>query len=182
MSEIYVSVDCETNGPIPSDYSMLSLGAVAFDDKGNILKKFSVNILPLKGAIEHPDTMTWWLDHKEAYKKATENPLHPDVGMLKFRVWLEQLPGTPVCVCYPAGFDYTFIHWYLVKFAGKDPFGFSCLDMKTYAMRILGFPYRKTIKKNMPKSWFMASHKHNHIAVDDAEEQGYTFMKMFQTP
>ena len=34
--ECYVSIDIEADGPIPGTYSMLSLGAAAFDSEGNL--------------------------------------------------------------------------------------------------------------------------------------------------
>lgn len=36
MAEIYISTDIEADGPIPGEYSMLSIGSVAFNKKGKI--------------------------------------------------------------------------------------------------------------------------------------------------
>ena len=41
INDIYVSVDIEADGPIPGDFSMLSLGAVAFNDDGEEIDSFS---------------------------------------------------------------------------------------------------------------------------------------------
>jgi hypothetical protein len=76
--------------------------------------------------------------------------------------------------CYPAGFDFLFVYWYLIRFAGESPFSFSALDIKTYAMALLKKDYRQSTKGGMPKSWF-DSHPHTHIALDDAIEQGALF-------
>src|SRR5882757_55958 len=91
--------------------------------------------------------------------------------------WLKSLPGTPVFVGYPAGFDFLFVYWYLIRFAGESPFSFSALDIKTYAMALLKKDYRKSTKRAMPKNWF-DTHPHNHIAIDDAIEQGALFCNM----
>jgi hypothetical protein len=69
-------------------------------------------------------------------------------------LWLKALPGKPVFVGYPAGFDFLFVYWYLIRFAGESPFSFSALDIKTYAMALLKKDYRKSTKGGMPKHWF----------------------------
>jgi len=43
-----------------------------------------------------------------------------------------------VFVGYLAAFDFMFVHWYLVRFTGSSPFSHSALDIKTYAMALLG--------------------------------------------
>jgi len=35
--------------------------------------------------------------------------------------WLKALPAKPVFVGYPAGFDFLFVYWYLIRFAGESP-------------------------------------------------------------
>ena len=74
--------------------------------------------------------------------------------MRRYVLWLKALPGKPVFVGYPAGFDFLFVYWYLIRFAGESPFSFSALDIKTYAMAVLKKDYRKRNKRGMPKHWF----------------------------
>ena len=38
----------------------------------------------------------------------------------------------------PAAYDFLFVYWYLIRFAGESPFSHSALDIKTYAMALLG--------------------------------------------
>jgi hypothetical protein len=80
---------------------------------------------------------------------------------------------------YPAGYDFMFMYWYMIRFAGRSPFSFSALDIKTYAMAMLKLPYRETVKGNMPRRWFSDA-KHSHVALDDAIEQGNLFIAMLQ--
>lgn len=87
------------------------------------------------------------------------------------------MPGLPVFVGYPAAFDFMFVYWYLIYFAGRSPFSFSALDIKTMAMLQLGKDYRRSTKKNMPKRWF-DDLPHNHQALGDAIEQGTLFCNM----
>jgi len=85
-----------------------------------------------------------------------------------------------VFVGYPATYDFAFVHWYLIKFIGSSVFSFSALDMKSFAMAILGANFRGTTKKNMPKEWLTGLPKHTHVAVDDAIEQGVLFIRMLK--
>jgi DNA polymerase III alpha subunit (gram-positive type) len=177
--EIYVSVDVESDGPIPGPNSMLSLGAVALKEDKTVLGTFSVNLDLLPGASGNPETMAFWARKPEQWKKARENPEPPEAAMRRFVEWVEKLPGTPTCVAYPAGYDFNFLYNYLIKFVGRSPFSFSCIDIKTYAMALLKKPYRDSTKRNMPKDWFDPA-PHTHVAVEDAMEQGLLFLNMIK--
>ena len=135
--EIYVSVDVESDGPIPGDFSMLSLGAAAFSADGELLSTFSANLVELNGARQDPDTMKWWAQNQTAYDITRQDTVHPQMAIQNFVSWVNQLPGKPVCVCYPAGFDWLFLYWYIVHCGLKSPFSFSALDIKSYAMAML---------------------------------------------
>lgn len=178
--EVYISCDIESDGPIPGPHSMLSMGAAAFDASGELLSTFEANLLPLEGATGHPDTMKWWETQAEAWAAATCNQQKPEEVMQAFAAWVEEIPGTPVFVGYPAGFDFMFVYWYLIRFWGRSPFSFSAIDMKTYAMAVLRKDFRQTTKKTMPRHWFAFSGKHTHKALDDAIEQGSLFIEMLK--
>ena len=177
--EIYVSTDIEADGPIPGPHSMLSFGSVAFDDDGVEIGCFSRNLATLPGAQGHPDTMKWWGTQSAAWEACRVDPEAPETAMPAYVAWLQALPGKPVFVGYPVVFDFLFVHWYLHRFTGGSPFSHSALDMKTLAMTLLGEPfrYRDATKRNMPRRWFPPS-VHNHIALDDAREQGLLFIAM----
>lgn len=57
--DLEVSVDTEADGPVPDRYSMLSLGAAAFDCGEELRSAFETNLETLPGALQHPDTMRW---------------------------------------------------------------------------------------------------------------------------
>ena len=80
-------------------------------------------------------------------------------------------------VGYPVAFDFLFVYWYLIRFAGESPFSHSALDVKTYAMALLGNDYRASTKRNMPANWF-DDLPHTHVALDDAIGQGALFCNM----
>ena len=70
-----------------------------------------------------------------------------------------------------------FVYWYMMRFAGESPFSHSALDIKTYAMALLGTEYRDSVKRNMPSDWFDEL-SHIHVALDDAKGQGALFCNM----
>lgn len=174
ISEIYVSTDVETDGPIPGPYSMLSMGSAAYGADKKLIGTFTANFETLPGAQSDPSTMEWWATQPEAWEIHRKNCQSPTIVMPQYVKWVNELPGKPVFVGYPAGFDFLFVYWYLINFAGESPFSFSALDIKSYACAVLKSEYRFTTKRNMPKEWFDAL-PHTHCALDDAIEQGALF-------
>ena len=177
VKELYVSTDVETDGPIPGPHSMLSLGSAAYLPDKTLVSTFSANLELLPGACGDPRTMEWWETQPEAWEASRRNPRPPEAVMREYAAWLKGLPGKPVFVAYPAGFDFTFVYWYLIRFTGHSPFSHSALDIKTYAMARLKTPYRASTKRNMPKRWFDQL-PHTHQALEDAVEQGALFCNM----
>jgi hypothetical protein len=175
--ETYVSTDVETDGPIPGPHSLLSLASAAFKPDKTLLSTFAINLETLPGASGHPDTMAWWQQHPAAWQASRDDPQPPEAAMRRYLDWLKSLPGRLVFVAYPAGFDFTFVYWYLIRFTGESPFSFSALDMKSFAMALLKRPYRLTTKRHMPRAWF-DPYPHTHRALDDALEQGALFCNM----
>lgn len=179
MKEIYVSTDVETDGPIPGPNSMLSFGSAAFTAKGKMVSTFEANLELLDGADGHPETMAWWQTQPDAWAAHRKNLRDPRTAMQNYVKWLKELPGKPVFVGYPAGFDFLFIYWYLIHFTDESPYSFSALDIKTYAMAMLKTEWRDTVKRNMAKHWF-SNHPYNHKALDDAIGQGHLFINMLK--
>jgi hypothetical protein len=177
MSEIYVSTDVETDGPIPGPHSMLSFASAAYRPDKTLLDTFTANLETLPGASPDPGTLNWWQSHPEAYRATRTDLEAPEAAMRRYAAWVNALPGKPVFVAYPAGFDFLFVYWYLIRFTGASPFSFSALDVKTYAMALLKIGYRDSTKRNMPKRWFDPM-PHTHVALDDALEQGALFCNM----
>lgn len=176
--EIYVSTDIETDGPIPGPNSMLSFASAAYTADKNLVATFSANLATLPGAVADAATMEWWAGQPRAWEACRTDPQDPAVAMVRYRDWLDTLPGRPVFVGYPAAFDFLFVYWYLIRFAGSSPFSHSALDIKTYAMALLGTDYRATAKRTMPRDWFDGGAPHSHVALDDAIEQGALFCAM----
>lgn len=180
--DIYISVDIESDGPIPGPNSMLSLGAAAFRaGSREPLATFEVNLTPLSGATPDPETMAWWSKQDpEVWKHVTSNPLEPRSAMTAFADWVRGLGGDPVMVVYPT-WDSVWMHWYLVRFLGKSPFGLGALDVKTLAFSKLGGrDFKGTSKRKMPSQWFEGCPPHTHKGLDDAIGQGILFINILE--
>ena len=183
--EIFFSIDIETDGPIPGPHSILSFAVVAIDLQKGIFDSFEVNLKELEGAKMHPETAKFWADFPSQYAATRTNTILPSEAMFSFNRWVKSVmlkfPNfNPVLIAYPAGFDFTFIYWYMMNFTGVSPFRFTCLDIKTYACVMLKKPYSSIRKSIFPDRWKNDKNKHTHIALDDAIEQGEMFLKMYK--
>ncbi|RKP45310.1 exonuclease [Pararobbsia silviterrae] len=175
--EIYVSTDVEADGPIPGPHSMLSFASAAYTADKQLIGTFSANLETLPGAAAHPIQEAWWKTQPEAWAACRLDLQQPEVALPAYVEWVEKLPGKAVFVAYPAGFDFTYMFWYMMRFAQRCPFSWSALDIKTLAFAMTGLPYRKSIKPRLPSAWF-DEHPHTHVALDDAIEQGALFCNM----
>ena len=178
MNEVYISVDIETVGPGPGVHSMISLGAAAVYG-GKIKGQFEVNLQEAEGMERDTQTMEWWGTNPEAWAHSTKDALPPKEAMQKFQDWLDEVNprGRHVFVAYPLGFDFPHVSHYFHRFLGDSPFGWSGLDLKTYAMAVLGTTFRGSCKRTFPKRWF-SDRPHTHCALDDALEQADMFIAM----
>jgi DNA polymerase III alpha subunit (gram-positive type) len=177
MTEIYVSTDIETDGPIPGPNSMISLASAAYLKDKTLVGTFTINLKPMAEGKSDLKTMEWWKSQPAAWQVTQVNPQDPLKAMQDYLTWLKSLPGSLVFVAYPAGFDFLFVYWYLIRFTGESPFSYSALDIRTYAMAMLKTEYSKATKRSMPKRW-MDPIQHSHVALDDAIEQGSLFCNM----
>jgi hypothetical protein len=189
MKNIYISIDVEADGPIPGLNSMLQFGAAAFDLDGEEPRKpldtFEVNLALLPGADVSQSTMAWWDWQGDSYAKTRTDLQTPQEAMKGFLKWLDTLPGKPTIVGYPVTYDFMFVYWYTMAFAGlpdgdRCPFGFQGLDIKTLAAEKMGVPFRDAHKGRMPKRWFEGAPKHTHDGLDDAIGQGVLFVNMMR--
>ena len=90
--EAYIHFDVETYGPVPGLHSMISLGAVAIGWDTNaaawdVTGMFEVNILPVDGTVQDPETMAFWYRNAAAWDIATTDPFHASNAMQKFQEW-----------------------------------------------------------------------------------------------
>ncbi len=172
ISETYISVDIEASGPIPEEYSMLSVGACVVGKKSAtfyselkpINDKFVASALEVSGF---------------SLEKLKQEGTEPAAAMAHFEEWALKVCGNfrPVFVGFNASFDWMFTHYYFLKFLGRDPFGISGIDIKAYFMGKLNTSWGETTKKRVAAQ-FTPSTKHTHNALDDAVEQAEIFEKL----
>ncbi len=178
--ELYISVDIESSGPIPGEYSMLSLGAAVV---GDISQNFYVEFKPLNKNYV-PQALKVSGFSLEQLEKTGEQPA---VAMKKFEEWISMVAaGTkvsaerrPVFVAFNATFDWQFVNYYFHKFLGRNPLGISGLDIKAYYMGKQGCSFGETAKRKMDKK-YLSSRKHTHNARDDALEQAEIMGKVMK--
>lgn len=171
-SECYISVDIEASGPIPGEYSMLSLGAAVVGDTKN---NFYVELKPINAKFIQRALDVSKFSMQELKEKGTE----PNIAMKKFEDWVAGVCGDtrPVFVAFNATFDWSFVNYYFHRFLGRNPFGISGLDIKAYYMGLKGCAWGETVKRRVASD-FPSSAKHTHNALDDAIEQAEIFGKM----
>lgn len=179
--EIFISTDVEATGPIPIKHSMLRFASAAFTIDKELISTYSANLKEIDGAIMDPDTQIFWNQNPDAWNKSRENLKDIDEALNEYLSWVLELKKkyVPIFLAYPAGFDFTFVRVYLEYFIGNCPFGFSCLDLKSYAMGILNIPFKEVTKKSL-NDFNYPKLIHSHIALDDAVEQGSLFINLYR--
>ena len=178
--EIYVSTDIEADGPFPGPHSMLSLASVAMWPDETVVSEFSVNLQELPETQPHPVTTKWWAEFPEAYAEARRDPEPPETALPRYAEWIESLPARAVFVAYPVAWDFGWVYSYLLRFAGRCPFGHSGLDVKTLAMAALERPFRDSTKNQFPAEWCETEGLRAHVALDDARQQGVMFCRILK--
>jgi hypothetical protein len=172
---VYISVDTETSGPIPGDYSLLSIGACLVAQPAT---QFYVTLRPLPGAKVLPQAMAV---NGLSIPELEQTGLSPFVAMLNFDNWVDTVapPETakPVFVGFNATFDWLFVHWYFWHFYGHDPFGISGMDIKAFAAGLHREGWESTYKRDL-RTRYPTALPHTHNAVDDAVEQADLFRQL----
>ena len=153
---------------------MLSFGSAAYLADKTLVSTFERNLETLPDASPDPRTEAWWKTQPAAWEATRVDARDPAEVMPRYLAWLKSLPGKPVFVGYPVAYDFMFVYWYLIRFAGESPFSHSALDIKTLVMAALGTDYRDSTKRNMPPEWF-GEQRHDHVALTDAIGQGVLF-------
>ena len=185
MTDLYVSADIESDGPIPGEYSMLSFGlAVAGTFDGETFlpapprrATFYRELQPISEQFD-PDALG--VSGLDRNRLASQGAAPVDAMADAVRWVGEQAAGDrrPVLVAYPAVFDWMFLHWYFVRFAGGSPFGFSgALDMKTMYQQKARVVLGRAGRRDLPAS-LVPDAAHTHNALDDAIEQGEIFARL----
>lgn len=149
-------VDVETDGPIPGDYSMISLGAVVVE--AGLERGFYAELSPISA-----DYVPEALAVSGFSREETQGFDDPAEVMQRFAEWLAGLSRgrrRHSFVSDNNGFDWSFVNWYFHHFTGSNPFGHSSTN--------LGSLYKGLVKDTYQNFKHLRVTAHTHNALDDA--------------
>jgi ribonuclease T len=180
-STVYVSVDVEASGPIPGEYSLLSIGACIVGREDEKISRFYVELKPISDNFvqEALDVTGFSIEH---LKQNGTDPLH---AMKQFDSWLNAITNggklKPVFVAYPVGFDWSFVNYYFHKYLKFNPFGVSGIDIKSVWLGKTNQKWHKISKQSILRALKIADLEHTHNALDDAIEQSRIFKGILES-
>ncbi|MEM9691764.1 MAG: exonuclease [Myxococcota bacterium] len=184
VADVYFSVDVETDGPIPGPYSMLSFAlvpagrfdGVRYAPPESYHESFYVELKPISEEFEDAAMAVNGLNRNRLQREGAE----PADAMRRAADWIRAgcAEGEPILVAYPLGFDWSWVHWYFVRFLGTSPFRHSrAFDLKTAVSVTEGVPISRAGRSRLPAA-LMAEQVHTHHAGDDAIAQAQIFAKL----
>ena len=168
--EIFISVDVETSGPIPGEFSLLSIGACNIEDDHKI---FECELKPITDRADPKALDISGFSLEELARTGTK----PETAMRKFASWLQKISDKEsnlVFVGFNAPFDWSFVNYYFHRYLGNNPFGFAALDIKALYMGATGCPWAET-KSSLMTEALRPSRRGNHNALSDALFQAELF-------
>lgn len=168
--EIFISVDVETAGPIPGEFSMLSIGACLVE---NSAVTFQCQLKPINDNADQAALEVTGLSLERLHETGQE----PHAAMTSFSKWISastENDSTPVFVGFNAPFDWSFLNYYFHRFTGANPFGFTALDIKALWMGATGCSWSDTRSSRIAERLKPALHG-DHDALHDALYQAELF-------
>jgi DNA polymerase III epsilon subunit-like protein len=170
VKEVFVSVDVEAAGPIPGEYSLLTIGAC---DADRPERQFAQELKPITMAFVPEAMAVTGL----SLETLAERGLDAKDAMQQFATWAHSLAPageTLVFVGFNAAFDWSFVNYYFHRFLGENPFGFAALDIKSLYMGAAGCAWSETRSSRITKA-LKPVHAGNHNALQDAIFQAELF-------
>jgi ribonuclease T len=178
VAECFISVDVETAGSTPAAYSMLSLGACLVDDP--LESTFYVELKPEKAAFTAEALAVSHLS-MDVLEVMGEPPAD---AMARFATWIEETVPQghrPVFVGFNAAFDWMFVADAFERHLGRNPFGYTALDIKALAMGRLGGTWAETSMEVLGAT-YLSGRPLAHHALSDAQDQAELFRALSAEP
>jgi DNA polymerase III epsilon subunit-like protein len=175
LSEEYFCVDVEAAGPIPGDYSLLSIGACKVLDPETT---FYIELRPVNENRTPEATAV----HQLSLNTLMAEGIPPALAMEQFDAWLLKWTAdskVPVFVAFNAPFDWMFINYYFLHYLGRNPFGHAALDIKAFYMGQSGVSWLKTAWRFITPQIDVRPALTHH-ALQDALDQANLFKKLLQ--
>jgi DNA polymerase III epsilon subunit-like protein len=172
-ADCYISVDIETAGPNPAQYSLLTIGACTLKEPRST---FYVEVQPVNEKM----TPEAFAIHRLDLKRLAERGHSPADSMNLFDDWIKkETPedSRPVFVAFNAPFDWMFVNDYFHRFLGRNPFGHTALDIKAFYMGLTGQPWSHTSMKYIAPR-YLNNREITHHALRDAIDQADIFEQM----
>jgi DNA polymerase III epsilon subunit-like protein len=170
LPETFVSIDIETNGPHPRDYSILSIGACLVNEPD---ETFYVELKPVTEKVNEKSLSISGL----SMAALAEHGVEAGEAMQQFADWVARVipvDHAPVFVAFNAGFDWMFMEDYFQRYLGRNPFGHSALDIKAYYMGKAGTSWAQTSMRFLSPRYLGGRHL-SHNALGDARDQAELF-------
>jgi DNA polymerase III epsilon subunit-like protein len=177
---LFISVDVEASGPVPSLYNLVSIGAVPVrGEPGGIFEivegqSFYVELKPVFPGFVDEAMAVHGISKEHLEKEGKE----PSDAMGAFRDWALALAEgeakPPVFVGHNAAFDWAYVNFYFHHTNVENPFDIFSLDTKSLASGRFDMPWHKA-RKSVFQEMFPAIPKldevQRHRADYDAEYQ-----------
>ncbi len=183
-TDLFFSADIESDGPVPGRFSMLSLALVvagSFDGArfapATLDDAFSAELRPISDAFDPEALQVSGLSREHLLAHGRD----PAEAMVACASWIEEQANgrTPVLVAYPLGFDWSFLTYYFMQYAGKSPFGHSQgFDLKTAVALETSVPIGGAGRSKLP-AHLRSTRPHTHKALDDARAQAEILVNLF---
>lgn len=173
--EVFISVDIETAGPVVGEHSMLTIGACLAYMPG---AEFSVMLKPISDKAVKEALEVSGLSLEQAEREGLE----PAEAMSTFAAWVAKNvreDSTPVFVGLNAPFDWSFVNYYFLNYLGKNPFGFTALDIKALFMGATGCSWYDTKSSSIAKR-VLPTLRGDHDALHDARYQAELFRLVYE--
>ena len=173
--EFFISVDVETAGPAPSEYSLLALGACTITEPR---QTFYVELKPDKPNFRAESLASCGL----SMEKLAQEGIEPEEALRRFEAWIwgvTPAEDKPVFVGFNAAFDWMFVNDYFQRYLKRNPFGHAALDIKSYYMGRTRGEWEKT-KMRYVGAKYLDHEELYHNALHDAIDQAILFQKMSQ--
>jgi ribonuclease T len=171
--EFFISVDVETAGPAPSQYSMLAIGACTIQEPQ---QTFYIELKPVN-MDSRPESLE---SCNLSMEKLASDGVEPAEALRRFEAWIKEVtpPGLkPIFVGFNASFDWMFVNDYFERFLGRNPFGHAALDIKSYYMGLTRGSWRNTTMRHLGPRYLNQQGLVHH-GLRDAIDQATLFRKM----